>query len=383
MSENFAQLQTALESGGPDAALEQLVAQIQAQRRPHDLFNARLMQARRRLGLPLLATESLDEIAEPARSELEAAYLATCREVGGQLLEDGAYREAWMYLRLIGEKDGLAAALEKVTADEENVDELVELTLHEGVAPAQGFRLVLEHYGTCNAITTFEGAMPHQPQAAQKAAAGMLVRQLHGELTENVRAHIQDRPDAELAADATLGEMVAAHEWIFEGENYHVDTSHLASTVRFARLLEEPEEILLALDLTEYGRRLGEQFRYEGEEPFTDLYPSHGLLFAASLGRNVDEAVVYFRERAEQVSAQDEGTAAIETYLILLARLGRHAAALEAYAQLVPVGAQLSPYAPTMFELAEQGGVIERYLELCQERDDLLAFAAGLVAGEK
>jgi hypothetical protein len=378
MSDAFDDLQAALESGGPEAALDRLVEQLQGDNRPHELFNARLMQARRKLGLPLVSSQSLDETEEPLRSKLESAYLDACREVGGLLLAEGKFRDAWMYLRLVGDKSGIAAALECAEPDDEQLDELVEVALHEGVSPARGFGWVLDHYGTCNAITTFEGVMPHQPPGEQEKAAGMLIRRLHGELLENVRSHIENREPP--PADATLAELVAANEWIFEGDNYHIDTSHLASTVRFARLAAEPELVELAFELTEYGRRLGEQLQYSGEEPFVDLYPAHGLLFAASLGRQVDEALAYFHTRAKEVSAQDEGTASIETYLILLSRLNRHAEALEAFAELVPVGAQLSTYAPQMHELAAAAGSYDRYLELCRERGELLAFAAGLAA---
>ena len=75
----------------------------------------------------------------------------------------------------------------------------------------------------------------------------------------------------------------------------------------------------------------------------------------------------------------EEGTAAVETYLILLTRLGRFAEALEAVAELVPPGTALSPYAPTMLDLARQADQMGRYLEICRSRNDLLGFAAGLV----
>ena len=38
----------------------------------------------------------------------------------------------------------------------------------------------------------------------------------------------------------------------------------------------------LAWDLTEYGRRLGRQFQFAGEEPFVDAYPASGLFFAVN-----------------------------------------------------------------------------------------------------
>ena len=66
--------------------------------------------------------------------------------------------------------------------------------------------------------------------------------------------------------------------------------------VRFARLLESPELLKLAHDLTEYGRRLGEEFQFKGEPPFAEPYASHGLFFDAQLGRRVDEALAYFRD---------------------------------------------------------------------------------------
>ena len=65
-------------------------------------------------------------------------------------------------------------------------------------------------------------------------------------------------------------------------------------------------------------------FQLQGDEPFGDVYPSHGLFFAAQLGRQVDEAVEYFRQKAEESPADEVGTAAVEAYLVLLARLKRY-----------------------------------------------------------
>jgi hypothetical protein len=78
-----------------------------------------------------------------------------------------------------------------------------------------------------------------------------------------------------------------------------------------------------------------------------------------------------------------EGTAAIETYLILLTRLGRDADALEALATLTPGNIQLSGYAPKMIQMAQRSGAYDRFIEICRQRGDLLSFAAGLVEAEK
>ena len=374
----FDTLQAVVVAGGPDAAFEQLAADMRQKRRYHDLFDARLMQARYRLGLPVISSTSLDELPDGQREKLEEAYLIACREVGELLLADKKYREAWMYLRPVGDKSAVAAELENNPPEDDTIEEMIEVALHEGVAPTRGFQLVLEHYGTCNAITTFEGTIPNQTRPAQIAAAKMLVNHLHQELLANVRAHIEDR-FGPAPAEATLAELAQNYDGIFENDNYHIDTSHLSATVRFARLIEEDLETLRkAWALTEYGRRLSQQFQYAGDEPFADMYPSHGLLFAASLGENVEEAVAYFRDKAESVNVDLEGTAAIETYLILLTRLGRWEEALEAHARLVEPGMRLSPYAPSLFALAKQADRIDRYLEITRERSDLLSFAAGL-----
>jgi hypothetical protein len=336
------------------------------------------MRTRHRLGLPAILTMSLDDLDEPLRSQVEEAYLAACREVGTLLLGEGKLREAWMYLRPVGEKAIVADALAKVEPNDENLQDLIEIGLHEGVAPAVGYGLVLKHYGTCNAITTFEGAMLSRPRTDQQAAAGMLVRHLHHELLANVRADIARQQGSE-PAEQTLAALVADRDWLFADNNYHIDTTHLASTIRFARLLEERAVLELAFDLTEYGRRLDKQFQFKGDEPFTDVYPSHALFFAAQLGTKVDEALAYFRDRASAVDVGEYGAAAAEVYIALLARLKRYAEAIEATVTFVPAGARTSGFAPSLFELSRLAGNYDRLMAVCRERGDLVGYTAGLV----
>lgn len=374
----FNSIQSDLANGGGVAQMfDRLAEQFRSQKRYHDLFDTRLMQSRCRLGLPLEHSPQLDELAEPLRTQTEEAYIRACNEVGRMLLKEGQLREAWMYLRPVGAKQTMAHNLVKIEPNDDNVEELVDLALHEGIAPAFGYRLVLDFFGVCNAVTMFESVMAAQPQAEQKAAAEMLVRRIHGELLANVQAHVEDK-EGKVPSETTLAELVADRDWLTADENYHIDTSHLAAAVRFSRLLEAPEAVRLALDLTEYGRRLSPSLQPADDEPFVDLYPAHGLLLAATMGERVGEALEYFSQRAREVDSKEHGAGAVETYLILLRRLGRQAEALEVAAELAPAGQRLSPYAPTLLELARQCGRIDRYLEICRQREDLLAFAAGL-----
>ena len=374
----YSQLESELTSDGPVRALDQLAERLIGEKRLHELFDVRLMQSRHRLGLPVDHSGNIDALEEPLRSETEQAYLAACREVGTLLLAEQKYREAWMYLRTAGEKAVAMESLTSAQVHENNVEELIELAVHEGIAPEFGFGLVLEHYGTCNAITTFEGALHQQPREDQQAVATLLVKHLHGELMANVRAHIEQHENGS-APETTLQSLVESREWLFDNDNYHIDTSHLSSTVRFARLLESPESLRLAYDLTEYGRRLGAPLQFGGDEPFVDMYVSHGKFFGAQLGIDRDQARAHFSERARAVPWEEEGTAAVETYLVLLDRLGLATEALEAYSQLVPRQMQLSPYAPSLLQLTREADAYHRYLEICRTREDVLGFAAGLV----
>jgi hypothetical protein len=283
-----------------------------------------------------------------------------------------------MYLRPAGDKANVAAALEQAEPDDEHVQEMIDVALHEGVHPRQGFQLVLKHYGTCNAITMFDSVVQNQTRAQRQEVAGLLVRHLHGELLRSLQGDI-GRQEGKPPQEATIRDLVADRDWLFLNDNYHIDTSHLHAVVRFARLVEDPTVLRLAVDLTEYGRRLSRQFQYAGEEPFVDAQPSQAMFLRAQLGEQVEEALAFFRERATSLPAAEHGTLPAEVYVTLLARLRRFGEALEALATLVPAGVPTSGFAPTMLELARLSGDYDRLMAACRERGDVLGFAAGLV----
>ncbi len=374
----FDELDSQLASQGADSLFAKLVEELQREKKYHELFDVLLMRARHQLGFPVMQSASLDDLDEPVRAKIEDAYLGACRQVGRLLLDEGKLREAWMYLRPVGDKQPVADALEKTEPTEENLQDLIEIGLHEGVAPTLGYALVLKNYGTCNAITTFEGTLTSRPRADQQAAAALLLRHLHQELLANVRADIE-RQEGKAPAEQTLATLVARREGLFADNNYHIDTTHLAAVVRFARLLEEPALIELAHDLTEYGRKLGAQFQFKGDEPFAEVYPSHARFFEAQLGRGVDESLAHFRRVAEATNVYEAGTAPAEVYIALLTRLKRYDEALAATVALLPPGTRTSGFAPNLLELSRLAGNYERLMAVCRERGDLVGYAAGLV----
>jgi hypothetical protein len=375
----YDELQSAFSSGGAEAAFERLTGQLRQEQRYHELFDARLMQSRWRLGLPVIQTSSLDELPEPTRTKVEDAYLEACREVGRLLLDQGRVREAWMYLRPVGEKQPVVEALEKIEPHEENVEELIEVALHQAVCPRLGFQLVLKNYGTCNAITMFDSHMYERPKAERQEVAALLIRHLHEELKDNLVAEIT-RQEGTPPREPTIEALVADRDWLFADGSYHIDTSHLSATVRFARAVEDPEVLALAVDLTEYGRRLGSQYQYAGDEPFADAYADQGLFFRAQLGHRVEEALDVFGRKARELDQEEHGTAPAEVYVALLARLGRRREAIDALHELIPAGTRPTGFAPSMAELASSSGEFARMASVCRDRGDVLGFTAGLVA---
>jgi hypothetical protein len=380
MSEDFfQQLPQVLASSGAEQVLTSLADHFRAEQKYHELFDVLLMRDRLRLGLPLAMSTSIDEVPEPTRTQLEEAYLAACRDVGTRLLAEKRVREAWPYLRPIGDRALVAEGLAAIEPDDDNLQALVEILLHEGIDVGRGYQLVLDHYGTCNAISAFEGVVMAKSKSEQRDAAARLVRRMRQELLANLRADIEQR-ESKPPAETSLRDLVANRPELFEGNNYHIDVTHLASTIRYARLLEDAEELRLALDLAEYGRRLSTQFQSAGEEPFVGTYPRSALFFAAQLGEQVDEALDYFRQRAEQVDAYHEGTLAGEVYVVLLARLGRYTEAIDAAAKMIPPGTHTTGFAPTLMELCRQAGDYTRLMEVCRERGDLVGYAVGLIS---
>ena len=353
-------------------AARQLVESGQLDR----LFDLRLMQRRHELGLPLGPDAALDELEESALVRLENGYLDACREVGQLFLEAGQPREAWRYLRPTGEKKAVRRWLERAVPDEEIADELIELALYEGIDPERGYAWLLARRGTCNAVTELEAMRGGLSVRDQAACAAVLVRHMHQELLANVRGHLR-RLGETAPASATVGEILAEHPTLLAEGAFHIDTSHLATTVRFARLLTGPALLEKAIELADYGSRLAADLQYPDEAPFEDLYRTHLLLFRGSLGREVEAALDYFGGRARETASDERSITAVEAYLVLLERTGRAEQALAEYAELVPADRKLSPYAPTLLRLTQACGGWQRYFELCQSRGDVVGFAAG------
>ena len=244
----------------PSSRLNQVIAFYRQHKRPVELFEAIKMQTRASLGLPLVADpDAPDEPPTELGRKLEEGLLDACRQAGAMLIDMGRISEGWMYLRPTGDMRLVKRLLAEVVITEDNQDEMVHVLLHEGVDVARGYQAVLDYQGTCNSITLFDQHIASRNRTDRKAAAGCLLRHFYNELLGLVRGDFRSRapehgvaPEtiAKDSADVGLGDLIAKHNWILGEGGYHLDTTHLASTVRFAVHLDTPEEYQLAWELT-------------------------------------------------------------------------------------------------------------------------------------
>lgn len=374
----FDQLLQMSEQGQKSDALDALIQYVDQSGQYHELFEALKMKLRWDLGLPAAQVEPEAPLDEETELKLERGLIAACRRVGEAFFRAGKIREGWMYLRPVGDPKWIAEITSRVQVTDENFDDLQQVLLHEGVDIRRGYQLSLERLGTCNSITLFDQALASRPRADQQVAADLLVRHVHRELLANLRGDIQRR-EGKTPVEATAEEIVQARPDLLKGGSYHLDTSHLASTVRFARVVDEPDVLRLALDIAQYGRKLHPQYQYPGEEPFLDLYPASIAFFRAMLGQQVDAGIRYFTQKADSVDQGHYGLLAVEVLIDLLSRCGRQADAIAALEQRVPAGSRTLGIAPSLLQLSQRLGDYRPMQELAKKRGDLLSYAAALM----
>jgi hypothetical protein len=386
---DFMLLEQIADKQGPVAAAQELVERMRQQKLYPELFEARKMLHRAELGLPPVHVDHIGSHGNKSGSakldphvqeELDRRLLDACREVGGGLMRSGRLQEGWMYLRAVGDDAFASEAMAEIEPTQDNLDLLLNLYVHEGVDIGRGTELCLQMRGTCNTITMLDSIVAMRGRADQQAAVEALVKHVHQELLANLTADIKRRnPQVLDPAEQTIGAWLALMPGLLRDGTYHLDTTHLASTVRFARVLDDLETLRLAADLAEYGRQLHAQYQYASEEPFADLYPMSLAWFRALLGEHVDAALRVFRQKAESLDLEEHGTIGIETFADLLARIGRPAEAAKYLMRSMPEGMRPFGVAPSLIELSSASGEFESMKDHARQRGDLIGFAAAVL----
>lgn len=376
----------------PGSAVELLIQSLDSADDPRMLLEALLLKARLELNLPLVPATSLAEFPEPARSAYEEKYVDAIKSVGSKLLARGEIAAAWPYFRAIGEKAPVVAAIESFTHDpqapgDDVLGGVIDVAFNQGVHPSRGFALILENYGVCSAITAFE-QLPHDEPSRLECAA-KLIRKLHEDLTLNLRADIE-RNGKQKPSDAgsTIAELIRDRSWLFAEEAYHSDVSHLAAAVRASLLLTDPASLRLALDLCEYGKRLGPRHHYEGLAPFENVYADHAMFIKAMLGVEVDRAIEHFdlKVRQARAAASERGYPAAtdslpaQVLVLLLHRVGRFDRAIDVFAEQLADAPDGALICPNLIKLCTSAGRIDRLIDISRRRGDPVNFLAAKLA---
>jgi hypothetical protein len=360
----------------PDAAAEfdSLIRQFRDQKKFGQLFEARLMKARHELGMPLWPNAP-GGIPESARARYDAAVVEAAREAGRLFLDDGQIARSWPYFRALGEPGAVREAIDKLPLEQAE-EGVIDVALNEQVHPGRGFEMVLSYHGICRAITLFD-QYPHAE--TRPACLALLVRTIHADLLANLRRAVE-KVEGTVPDQARIPDLL--RDWMFGPYDYFVDVSHLGSIVRHSVESADPGVLAMALDLTDYGRRLSPELQYKGDPPFEDLYADHAVYLRALAGVDVDECVAHFEAKADSYDYEQMGTYPAQIVVRMLVRLNRLPRAVELYerhcAGADPMYLHCPPY-DQLCLMANDHGRLRALAE--REGDPLRELAARIALG--
>jgi hypothetical protein len=372
MNDNvFDLIEEAMRAGGAESGFHLLTQRLREDKNYPLLFEARVIEQRHKMGLPPLRVDGIDDVPAGQRDAYEDALARAAREAGSLFLANGDIPRAWPYFRAIGDREPVQAAIEKLDSAE---DAVIQIALEERVHPRKGFELLLGRYGTCRAITYFGQYVDRE---SREQCIILLVRTLHRELVENLRRAIARKHD--MALPHSVPELIAGRDWLFGDLDYYVDTSHLVAVIRFALDLADIDALRLAIELCEYGKHLSQQFKYQADPPFDDVYVDHAAYLSALAGENVDACVEHFVSKVRASDPIATGTAPAQVLVALLTRLKRYPQAIQISLDYLSQTAGEQLACPTVPQLCQLAGDYPRLKQLARERGDLLSYFAASI----
>ncbi len=373
----FDEIEAALAPGGAPAVFDLLIRRFAEEKQYGRMFDARLMQQRHELGLPLLVSGSLDQLAEPLRRRYEDAMRNAARDAGQLYLSAGDIARAWPYFRAVGEAAPVANAIEQITKVEstEGIEPVLEIALHERVNPRKGFELLLSHHGICRAITLFD---QYPDPATREHCLGLLVHHIHSELVDRLKRAIEQN-EGSAPETAFVPDLLSDRDWLFGEYDSYIDTSHLISVLRYSLESNDRQTQSLAVELAEYGRHLGSMYHQAGEPPLENIYVDHGTFLRAMLGERVDEAVAHFRNKLPHYDPDQIGTYPAQVVVRLLLRLDRCAEAVEVFRTYLQDTPPAYLSCPSLLELCQMAGDLKSLKQAARDQGDLLTYAAAAI----
>ena len=378
MTTPFEQLKQLTDGQGVEAGLAFLEKYVRRNQDYGQLFEVLKMRVRHAMGLPILYSQTRDNLSEADQRKLEDGLLAACREVGTLFFKQGDLARGWSYLQPVGDRKLNEKLIRNVSLDDQNTDNLIEIAVSQGAAPEYGFELLLQRYGICDAITTFGQIAHGYTIECQRAVAGSLLEHLYDELVGNLFESVPELKSS-VGEARTLAAILDSGKIESDGDCV-VDATHLASVVQISRILQEPKLIRKAWELSRFGDGLADDLKYPGEVPFEDVYPDHLRYYGTLLGQDVDAGLEHFRKKIDLHDTAQYGGMVIEIYVGLLARVGRNDQAIDVLVEQLLGKYPTAGIAPEAHELAETAEQKQKLLEHFRSESDLLGFGQMLLS---
>jgi hypothetical protein len=381
----FPWIEHALRNGNAGAALDQLAQRFRRDKQYRKFFDARLMQKRLELGLPLVSAAGIGDVPKALQQAYQDASVHAAREVGELMLADQNIPQAWPYFRAIGDTGPIIQALDTFDVADADTPEsqealgaTIQIAFQEGLHPRKGFELILKHYGLCRAITMF-GAYPERD--GRQESLRLLVRSLHGQIVENLQHAISDVEGTQ-PESCSIAALIERRDWLFENNAQHTDSSHIAPVLAFSAELDDKETLRLAVEIADYASRLGPLFQYSDDPPFERVYEDRGVYLRALLGEDVDRAIQHFDDKAARSDPDRDGSRPAEVLVDLLIRFGRYDEAITVFRRyLIDVGPEgLS--CPSLLQLCQMAGRFEQLKQVARQQSDPLSYLAALIQEE-
>lgn len=378
----FDRIRSALETDGPVSAVDRLCEELRQADDLQAYFYARLMRKRVELGVPPFPTGPATDLPPETHEAYENTIRDVGREVGQAYLDRGDIARAWAFYRLIGEPEPVRQALDAYQPGEnDDPYPAIEVAWQHAVHPQKGFDLVLDRNGVCSAITMVHSSDLSTSPDLRTYCIRRLVKALHEQLTERIRADLIARGSA-VPEGAAIPELVTVRDDLFADDTYHIDVSHLSSIVQMALHLPPGAELDLARELCVYGARLSPSLKGDNDCPFDDTYADYKVYQDIVAGVDVEPGLRHFREKI--AAALEEGnTYPAEIYINLLVKLERTADALSAAKEFLPASDDRQLTCPSVAELARQLGDFTTLAEAARTKSDPVNYLAGLIAAQR
>lgn len=348
----------------------------------HRLFEIRKIEARLDLGLPPLPSGNDAEGA--IRERLDEKLLAACRETAALWVSAGNLPAAWPYLEPLEDRAWVRALIRQVPIDPNSLDGVVEYALHRGGDPEYGYELVLNYFGTCNAITVFDSISPYLSRPIREGLAAQLVAHFFREWAKNWGLGWNEEQFSE---SQSIDSVIQKFNAVGPSDDQIrgvpcVDATHLHSVTRIGRVVREPIGLQKLLVLCRYGATLGDAFQYPGRPPFQSHFTDSAIFYQALLGSEVEQAIDHFRRKIEASFGSEDELEVREIVFDWLVRIGRTASACDVVIDYAKDDFGELGIAPELFvTLRGDRESLERLYQHFRERGDVLGGLLSKVAG--